>query len=339
MADTPFEIDFASIKSQASEFLDKADTPIPDPIVPVDTPIVETPVVAAKVEPPVVDAKVDPVVKDLPTVGELDPDTHGDQLVRVKVDGQWEVKSLKDVAASYSRQSHFTRQMQDVAAQRKDIEARQGQFDQLVNQSQQYKALLNNSSALYGFLKANNPELFATAEQAPVGDPNEIATVQQARDLVEKQNQQFQATLKKLETDTNTRIEQAAKDLETRRETESHIASITPVLKDIFDKNPILSAVPHAEDILRFEVAKLNPKTLTEALEGFKSVAQGMVDDLNEKFTAANKTKVAVAAKLATSRIEPPGGAGPQIQPTTNFKNTDGSVNWKSIRERAATML
>lgn len=328
--DTPFEIDFDSIKSQAADLLDKSDNAIPE----ADVPVVEA---APQAETPEVVAKDAPVV-DQTTVEELDPDTHGERLVRVKVDGVSQVMKLKDVASGYSRTSHFTRQMQDLATQRKDFETRVSELEGLKAEQQNTRAFLANPSLVLKVLQESYPQLFEAANQPVQGDPNEIATVQQARDLVAAQAKQFQQTLELLEQKADQKIQRATQDLEARRETALFTEHINSTVKDIFDKNPILSKVRRAEDILRYEVAQMNPKTLKEANEAFITVAQGMVEDLQEGFTTANKTKVVAAAKLAKPRIEPPGGSGPQIQPR-NFKKADGTPDWKQLSSAAADLM
>jgi hypothetical protein len=331
--DTPFEIDFASLKSQAADMLDAPDTaPVVDvtPIVEAAPAVVDTPVAAP--------AKSDTPAVTPPTLEELDPETHGDRLVRVKVDGQWEVKALKDVTAGYSRTSHFTRQMQDLAKQRAEVEGFQQNFRQLQEERGQIQNFLRNPQLVAQFLQQSNPELFHQANQPVQGDPNEIATVQQARDLVAQQQVAFEQRLKAMDAAMNERMVATGREIENKRETAVYIDSINTVVRDIFEKNPILGKIRMSEDIIRFEVGKMNPKNITEALDAFRTVAQGMVEDINEGFATTNKTKIATAAKLATARIEPPGGSGPQIQPTTNFKKADGSIDWKALKNAAANL-
>ncbi len=319
--------------------LDQADTATPEvaPVVPAV--VAEVPAVAASVEAPVVPAAV-------PTADELDPETHGDRLVRVKVDGQWEVKSLKDVTAGFSRTSDYTRKMQAVADQRRAAEtlneqltARQTEFQTQQTELQQLRAFISNPQALQKFLQQTNPNLFQPSNQ-PVVDPNEIATVQQARDIAAEQAKQFQSHMAKLEQQFNASVAKSAQDIENRRETAVFSASLNSTVKDIFTANPLLTAIPLAEDLLRFQVAKLNPQSLQEAQEAFKTVAEGMMDDLQRKFTDQNKTKLAAAAKLTTARIEPPGGTGIQIQPTpASYDKEKNSMNWKGLHAQAKQMM
>lgn len=334
MSDSPFEIDFASIKSQAGDLLDQADTSAP--IIPDVDPVVAASAVVEQPATAVVD-KAAPVVPNVPDASELDPDTQGDRLVKVKVDGQWEVKPLKDVVAGYSRTSHFTRQMQDLATQRKDFETKSGELTTLKQEREQIQNFLRNPQLVANFLRQSNPELLAAAEQQIVAgaDPNEIATVQQARDLVAKQASEFQATLKSMETSMTEKLAGVTKEIENRRETARHIETLNTTVKDIFEKNPILSSVRLAEDIIRYEVSKMNPRSIEEAQDAFRTVAQGMVEDLDKAYATTNKTKIATAAKLTTARIEPPGGSGPQIQPT-DYKRADGTLDWNKLKSAAA---
>lgn len=334
LSDTPFEIDFASIKSQAGDLLDADKAPAIETTV---APVVEAPVAAtpdAKVETK--DASV--AEPNVPDAAELDPDTQGDRLVKVKVDGQWEVKPLKDVVAGYSRTSHFTRQMQDLAQQKKEFAEKSGELTKLNEERVQIQNFLKNPQLVAQFLRQSNPELFAAAQQPITGaDPNEIATVQQARDLVAQQALEFQQTLKSMESSMAAKLQGVTKEIEDRRETARHIETLNTTVKDIFEKNPILSSVRLAEDIIRYEVSKMNPTSIEEAQEAFRTVAQGMVEDLDKAYASNNKTKIAAAAKLSTPRIEPPGGSGPQIQPV-DFKRQDGTLDWSKLKDAAMQM-
>lgn len=330
-SDTPFEIDFASLKSQAADMIDKPDAlPSLDvaPVVDTTTPTPD-PVVADKV----------PDVTTLPTADELDPELHGDRLVKVKVDGQWEVKPLKEIANGYSRTSHFTRQMQDLATQRKQVEGYQTEYARLQAEQTQLRTFLNNPQAVYQFLQQSAPALFEQAQQPLQGDPDEIATVQQARQLVDYQASQMQQRMQQMEAQMNVKLQQTTQEIENRRETAVYIDTLNSTVKDIFEKNPILSKVRLAEDIIRYEVAKMNPRTIVEAQEAFRTVAQGMVEDLDSGYAATSKTKVAAKAKLDSARIEPPGGSGPQIQPTQSYKRPDGTLDWNKLKQAAADFV
>lgn len=335
MSDSPFSIDFASIKSQAGELLDAVDTEVPD-VVAEAAPAVEA---AAPEAGP---SATSPTPQASPAE-ELDPEVHGDRLVRVKVDGQWEVKSLKDVASGYSRTSHFTRQMQDVATKRREADellaqhtARQSELTAQQNELQQLRSLVGNKELLIKYVQ----HLGGQPNPPVEGDPNEIATVQQARDISAAQVKQFQQSLEELEQRQTARVAASARDIENRRETAVFSESINTTVKEIFEASPILTAIPNIEDLIRYQVHQLNPKTLTEANEAFRTVAKGMVEDLHAKFTDHNKLKLATATKLSKARIEPPGGSGIQVQPVKQaYDKESGAMNWKSLNAAATNMM
>ncbi len=321
--------DFSSIRSGAEEIFDNDQAPK------------ETPEVSPEAPQIAVESTSTPAA----VVEELDPEVHGDRLVRVKnSSGEWETKPLKDVVSGNLRQSDYTRKTQELAAQRKEVEeirAQNSKIQKDLEELSQLRSFLGDRKQVFAALKAQAPELFETAQQSTVGaDASEIATIQQARTeaerLVNAQVKELQKQLAEQESRTLAR-EQAAV---VRAETAKHAESINPVVKEIFEKNPILTAIPNAEDILRYQVTKMAPSTLQEAIDAFRTVSAGWVEDLNEKYTAANKTKLVQAAKLTTARIEPPGGSGLQIQPAKPaYDKKTNKTNWNAIRERSAALL
>lgn len=315
-----FEIDFAGLKSQAADMIEAGEA---TPAVVAEAPSAPAVIVDKAIDAPAAVAAVE----------ELDPEKDGDRLVRVKIDGQWETKKLSDVTGGYSRTSHFTRQMQDLAAQRKQVETFQAERTQLLTEREKVKAFLANPNLVAQYLQHSHPQLFETAQQ-PVGNPDEIATVAQAQELINRMKAEMTTNLEKVNQSFDTRVAAATKALEDKQETAQHTITLNATVKELFEAHPILKKVRLAEDILRYEVAKLQPKTIEEAVEGFKTVAQGMAEDLQEGFTAQTKTKAVAKAKLAAA-IEPPGGSGPQIQPTS-YKKADGTTDWNKLKTMAA---
>lgn len=328
--DTSFGSTFADLRSQASAAVDAA-VPAPETQVetPVEQPVVETPVEG---QAPVQPQSPPPAQVD---ADELDPELHGDRKVRVKIDGEWQTVTLKEAANGYSRTSNYTKSKQQLAAERAELEAQKTQRDRDQQELQQTRAFLNNPQLVAQYLRQTMPQLFQPQpEQQPVGQPHEIATIEQADRLIESRIKGVLEQLQQVEQQTAKRIADATAQIQHRAETGKYIEQLQTTVSKVFEQYPILEAMPNAEDNIRYEVAKLKPKTIEEAKEAFAQVAQGFAENLEAKWAALNKSKLAKADKLKTSRIEPPGGSGPQLQPA-NLKNTDGSVNWKSLTEMA----
>jgi hypothetical protein len=345
--EAPYEIDFASISKQAGDYIDAnpATESVTEPVVEPAAPVEAQAVTPPQVDTPVVKkTEITPEPASPSAIDELDPEKDGDKLVKVKVDGEWKTIALKEVANGYSRTSHFTRKMQDLATDRNtfteqqtQFKAQEAEFTQLKAERQNIDAFLRNPKLMYQFLKESDPSLFAAAEATP-SSSDEIATVAQAKEIVEQRLKDFNARLEHIQVDADKKVTEKVAELERSRETQEHAVAINAHVKDLFVKNPILNKVRRAEDVIRYEVALLKPQTREEALEAFNQVVQGMVEDLDEGFKSTNTKQVvkqAAAKKLESSRIEPPGGSGPQIQPQTNFMKSDGGVDWNAIRKAA----
>ncbi len=325
--------DFQGIQAQAAAMFDADNAPEATP----ETPV--TPEVAVAPETAVVAPVVEPEA-----VEELDPETHGDRLMRVKVDGEWKSVKLREAANGYSRTSHYTKQSQELAAQRKEVEAIQQKNEAFAKEREeltQLRTFLGNPNAVFAALQKHSPELFQLANTPTANlDANDIATVQQAKDLIAQQAKEFKQTLAQMQSEQEAKAQEREAQRENKAQTAKYSEAITPVVKQLFEKHPLLSKVRRAEDILRYEVAQLQPKNLEETLEAFRTVAQGMEEDLNDGFTTVNKTKITQAAKLAVKGIEPPGGSGPQIQPTASaYDKATRKMNWKSLEQRAQSIM
>lgn len=324
--EAPYSIDFAKLRTEASAMADTLDT---------DTPVVES---APEAAPAAAAVETAPTVGEVAPsanvpVEELDPEAHGDRLVKVKVNGEWQTQPLKEVIAGYSRTSDYTRKAQDLARQRGEIEANKAQFEQSNQQLAYIKGLLNNKTQVQQFIQQAYPELLQVAQQPIQGDPNEIATIQQARQLVEQQAQSYQQQLREMATNLQAAQTKAIADLEFQREFNQHSATINHTLTDILAANPVLNKIPSVGDILRSEVLKLKPTTVEETNEAFRTVAKGIVEDLNSSYSSVPPTSVKApsAPALTKARIEPPGGTGPQPIPTKFTKNSGRGIDWKAL--------
>lgn len=328
----PYQIDFAGIKAQAAALDTEDSTPeiVAEPT-PQAHPVGIEPVAAAPVSatPP----------SDAPDPDELDPETHGERFVKIKIDGEYQRKALKDVTASFSRQSDYTKKMQALAQQRTEVETQKATYDKALAEREQIQAFISHPQQLLAYLQKSAPQLFEQAHQPLQGNPDEIATVQNARDMVTAEVKRLREELQTINQSVDQRIAAENQKFEARQQTQTYATALNNTIREIFEANPILSAFPHAEDAIRVEVTKLAPQTEKEAHDAFRQVAAGIVEGLNEKFSIQNKTKVVQAAKLAKASIEPPGGSGPQIKPTTSFMKDGGrNIDFNKLRNAALNM-
>lgn len=265
-----------------------------------------------------------------------------DDLVEVIVDGAPQLMSYKDAKAGWSRTSKFTQEMQRVAAERQQVEQLQQQLAPVVEQRDFLVGLLNNKQLLDQYVAKAFGQAQAVAQEqiaaATGADPNDIATVAQAKEIATQQMQSFEQKLRETEESLTKRIAQETQLLEHRREIAGYAAEIDNTISQIFTENPVLRKIPNSEELIRYQVAQLQPRTVEEAKEHFINVAKGIVEDLRGEFAASQKQQVVEKQKLTDNNIEPPGGAAPTIQPF-NYKTPDGKVSWDALRKRAEQLL
>lgn len=342
--------DFAALKAQAAAILDKSEA-APEPVViPAADPIVADPTVvrvkgattgqsqqvAEVVEPPVVPDPVDPVAASAAAALEIGDD----QLVKVLVDGVEEIRPWKEAKGLLSGGAKFTKSMQQLAKEKQAFESERGQLTELQQREQAYQNLLRSPQALGEFMQRQFPQLFQQQPQAQApaggGNPDEIATLGEARAIAEQQTRALSQQVAELKQSLQQGLQETQTQIEHRQQTAKHATVIQSTLSEIFVANPVLNAIPNAEDLIRYNVALMQPKTEADAVTAFKTVAQGIVDDVKKHYTANNKVQAIAAQKqkLVTSSIEPAGGAAPQIAPKS-FKAADGTVDWKAVTQAA----
>lgn len=353
-------IDFALLKKQAGEMWDKEHNDEPadsaDPALQVVKPEgnIDPATQRVKGATPKAPSTAKPVEKEQP----VDVDTASerklatlkdDELVEVLVDGEPEVMTWKEARAGISRTSKFTKGMQQLAKDRETVEASKGELSTLKTDRDNLNRFLSNPKAVLNYvLQQHGPEVFSQIQgvkapdqpEAKTFDPNELASLGETNQLLDNRLKPLQERLENTIREFDNKLVAKEQEIENKRTQLNHEVAIKSTLTEIFTTNPVLNALPNAEQNIRYEVFKLQPKTEAEALEAFKTVAQGIVEDLGKHYKAKQTIdKVAAAkAKMEKSSIEPAGGSAVQIQPA-NYKKADGSIDWNQLRKMAETMI
>ena len=290
-------------------------------------------------------------------VAELTDDT----LVKVTVNGEEVLKPWKEVRGTASGQFKFTTEMQKLAAERKSLSDAQAQtaqqqqaLAQLQQERNQYAAILQNPALLAQYAQQLAPQAPPQADvaaqmlqQLGYSNPDEIVTVQDALKIAQHlSSQQVNSATQQLQTQFQQAFEQLSEreavikqDIRDAQETESFISALNDTFSETMKANPILSAVPQVEELIRFEVSRMNPATLGEAQEAIQKVAGEISEALNQRFIDQNKTKVLAKQKLVTQTLEPPIGTGVQPQPISAVNSKTGKVDWDLIRKSAEAYL
>lgn len=309
-------IDFSTLKTKAAEFLDKAEAQA-------ETPQVEAPAVAVKLEQPVV------ATPDPEQVAQDALDIADDQLVKTVVDGEERILPWKEARGKISGGLKFTQNQQQLAKERQALEAQQAHLSQLEQDRAGFQAFIRNKDAVLAYAK----QAFGEPSVQPQGDnPEQIATLGDARTIAEQSAKRLEDVLAAQEKVIDGKIATAQAAIHFEQQRASHAVAIDTTLKGIFTENPVLKRIPNIEDVIRFEVAKTQPKTEAEAIEAFRQVSQGIVEDLGQHYVANKKLQAAAVAKqkLEKKTIEPAVGSAPQTTPA-NYKDAEGRVDSKKV--------
>ena len=268
-----------------------------------------------------------------------------DAIVTVTVDGQEVQIPWKDAKAGIMRQSKFTQGMQQLAATRQEIEAHQAETQRVQQEREALITLLNDEGMLRQLLAAKYPHMLGAqpqVPQAPEADPAEIADIGQVRTIVGAEVQKALDAVQALQSKAQESVSKAVKDMEDAREVEGFNKLIKSTVSALFEKHPILTVIPNAEDLIRYEVAKLNPGDEKELQDALSQVASGLAEDIDKKHRDINKAVVVEKQKLLDNNIQPPGGSPPTVTPESfNKVGKTGKteVDWDKVRAASLGIL
>lgn len=332
-------IDFNALKAKAMEMLPADDADEQSEVVKEQAPEPNPTEVRVKgasdttKETKTVEAPVTPVVTKAPVSATLTDD----MLVPVIVDGEEQLLPWGEAKGKISGGLKFTKNMQDLAKQRTAFAQQQAEQTKLREDVTKYDTFLKDPKAILSYVQSAFPQLFQQPEVV-ADNPDEIATVGQARAIAQQQAAAIAEQIANVKTFVQNSIDNRQQELAHNAKIATHQTAINSTLADIYKTNPVLKAIPNSEDLIRFEVSQLYTPQMTEpeALEAFRTVAAGMVEDISKHYKANQKIEAVakVKANLESHSIEPAGGAAPQPKPAS-FKDSSGQIDWKRVTQAA----
>lgn len=363
----------SSVVSQGVEPVSPAST---IPVSVSDTPQPKVPAVGTEAIPE--DQKVlatDPNTGQKTEVNILDlPD---DAIVRMKVNGESVTMSGKEAREGFMKGAKFTREMQQLRSKEEQFTGRlerAEKLEQLVGDDvalatylfQERPHIVETLAEHMGWTKAQAAQALAAkvneqaaAPAAPafrIERPEEIASLGEVDQLVS-------ARASALQQEVLTALRQEIGDVSSERVQElvantvakavrseinalrdaNEIATFDGEIKktvgSILESNPALKAVPHIEHLMRFEVAKMKPKSPEEMMDAFHTVAQGIVEGLDETYNKARKTTIIDKATMEKTGIQPPVGTAPSMARPINYADQSGKVDFNLIKQAAKAAL
>jgi hypothetical protein len=291
--------------------------------------------------------------------------------VTVQVDGKpvTEMLTGKQIVDRQMNASKFTKSMQQVrTVEKQALEAMRGIAAVRQRQAEQER-ILNDAGQLAAYVQAKFPHILSPQQQAqqqaqqqlypqqlqphaPAIDPEMLASVGDVNTAVARSIAQQEADLGRrlsgLEHQAIARAEESAArvvnqtiaNLRTAHEVANYDQQIDRHISALTDEHPQLSAIPQLNDILRFEVSRLNPRTPQEMFDGIREVAAAYAEQLDAVYEKRNATSLATRAKLVSHGIELPSGQAPQRSPVASkpFAH-NGKGDWDSLKAESLARL
>jgi hypothetical protein len=306
-------------------------------------------------------------------------DLPDDAIIRMKVNGEPVTMSAKEAREGMMKGAKFTREMQNLRQQETEFAGRlenATKLEQLIGDDaalasyifQAKPHIVETLAEHMGWTKAQaasalastvNAQAAAPVQPTPspyrIERPEEIASLGEVDQLVGARVAEVLGQVEALKAQGQTLTPEAIQGivaetvgkavkseigrLQNAHEVAAFDGEINKTVTGILDANPALKHVPGIESVLRFEVIKLRPKSPSEMMEAFHTVAQGIVEGLDETYKAARKTTVIDKATMEKTGIQPPTGTAPSMSRPINYQGQDGKVDFNLIRQAAKAAL
>lgn len=260
--------------------------------------------------------------------------------VRVKVDGQEQVLPIQEFKDGISREAVFTKRMQTLANQRRSAETElAAQYAYLQQQAQmldQARTYLEQQAQAQSFVPTT-PE----SPAAPMPQLQDLATVGDVQSQIHQAIQHLAQYQQQREQQFVNALGQASERVQEDVALQRDASSYNKGLQNVLNKPEYtawVKAVPYAEQIIRYEVANMDPQSIEQALEFTEQVAKGHVESLR---AASQDLQIRQSVAQARAKLEPPAGSPPapisMYKPGSAFGKN--GFDWNALRARALNML
>lgn len=266
-------------------------------------------------------------------------DLPDDGMVRVKVDGKEQLLPIGEFKSGISREAHYTQRMQQLAEQKREAEsALAAQYAQLQQEAQAVLLAQQQLAAL----AQQTPQYAPQAQGMPQGpDPGDLATVgdvqaslQQAMaDLVHQQQFREQQLLSAIGQASQQAQEQAA----LQRDTVTYTKGLQSVLSKP-EYEVLTKVLPYAEESIRYQVAAMDPQSISDAIAYTEQVAKEWTDKLRGEVLDSQKRQQVAQAR---AKLEPPVGSppSPNAGVRQQFFRKDGKLDWDALHAKATALM
>ena len=241
------------------------------------------------------------------------------------------------------RLADYTRKTTEVADQRREVQRIMEQLAPMQEDLRWAQQLKQNPQLIIQMaqrMQAQNHQQTTQGQpNAPAFDPNAPMTQAQTLEMA----QAIAARLQEMEGKLNESVETRANAIvRSQMEIANYSTAINSTLADAFGKFPILKALPETEDIIRYRVSRMEPKTIQETLKAFSDVSQVVAEEITSKFGATQvastiaQNQQQMAVGIEPPRVGSPLGLG---QEKRDYRANGGrDLDWRKLRTDALTL-
>lgn len=260
--------------------------------------------------------------------------------VKVKLDGVEEIVTYKDFKDALQREAHYTRRMQTLAQQRKEAE------EAIVSKFTELQLAAQAIALAREELKQNANPIDALAaalkqEKKQTVDPNEIATIGDIEKILSAERERLNKEFETRELSLKEQMAHALSAVDASRHVERDAERYNSGLNSIMaseDGQLVNTLVPYADQIIRYKVVQMDPKTIEEGIEFTQAVVKELADAYRAKSMELTQKSSHSKAK---AKLESPIGAAPPIKQAEKpaVFTKDGKLDWNALRARANAMM
>lgn len=358
MSDTGSLFDTAALTTAAHALLNEA-APAAPPASAVSAPPATSPTGELSPAPTSADPvpSAAPAPADPPSPLAIDDTTH--YRVVTKIDGR-EVEEVITGATLRARQMNakkFTQEMQAMREFERTLRAREQDLLQQAQKARDLEAIFADPTRLAQQIQARYPGMtLAEARQiaaqqqppappAPLPSPDadslstigDVNALLQARTVAIQQDieSRIAAAREAMNGTAQEVVQQVLTQLANAHTVSTYNSQIDATINDLLTAHPQLKAVPEINDVLRFRVERMNPRTPDEMFHSLRQVAQGIVDDLNGHYQSHLQAQAVQKARLVEKGLEPPATPTTGYQRQISHRGSDGKFDWNKLKADA----
>jgi hypothetical protein len=266
-----------------------------------------------------------------------------DDLVEVKIDGKTVQMSWREIAQTKAMlPGAFTKKTQELAEQRRQVEAQAAQYQQYRQQAeQQVQAAQLREQQMQAYLR--DPQklaaLYLAAQAQGSGQPQAGQGIpSQPQPQAFDPNQLRQQILGEAQQFVQQTLAAQAQEARQKAAADALELEFTSHTQKLLEQQPILAKMRGLSNTIYGEVVAMGPRSVEEAKQFAATIVDEYVELFKSQVTTAQKV-AAVSAAKATNGIAPKGSGQGSIAPVAKQYNKKKGLNDPELEKDVLSYL